>query len=580
MPSTVWSVSRSRTIVAIIALTAFLCSGARPGPLCKPIPGDDAWPVEQDWNRLNRTINGRLIATRPLPSVCHVPSFDNTSCSSLRSRWLQPEPYVTSPAEFMYPVLLNESCSPFSSPSTSCTLGNYASFSINVTSAKDVRASIAFARENNVRLVIRNTGHDLLGKSTGKGGLSLWMHHLDSVEIQSYESMHYTGPALKMGAGVIGANAISAAHEHGYRLITGTCPSIGIAGGYTMGGGHGMLSGKYGLSADNVLEWEVITANGRHLTATPTENSDLYFALSGGGGGTYGVVVSMTVRLYPEGPVAGGFLTFNASSAGADAFWEAVQLFHSVLPAIVDTGATATYVIANGVFRLLDVFAVDRTASQMTVLLAPFLAGLRDRAIPYIWLPRSADSYYDHYVSTFGPLPWGVLPVSQILTSRLIPRTAFAGRPDLVNAVFRNTVQNGEFYFGCFAVNASTPGGPTDPPRPLNAILPAWREALAHCMVLGNWNWTIPYQQMAERETVLVDQITPELVRLTPGSGTYLNEANSRQIGWEQEFYGENWKVLSKTKTKYDPEGLFYAPTAIGSEKWEHDPDGRICRTG
>ena len=82
-------------------------------------------------------------------------------------------------------------------------------------------------------------------------------------------------------------------------MLGGTCPTVGIAGGYTQGGGHSALSSLYGLSADNVLEWEVVTANGTQLTATSSSNQDLYWALSGGGGCTYGVVMSMTTKLYP-----------------------------------------------------------------------------------------------------------------------------------------------------------------------------------------------------------------------------------------------------------------------------------------
>lgn len=103
----------------------------------------------------------------------------------------------------------------------------------------------------------------------------------------SYNSSFYHGPALKAGAGVTGGQASQFAAAHGYRVVTGDSPTVGVAGGFTQGGGHSQLSGVYGLGADNVLEWEVVTAEGIHLVATPTKNSDLYWALSGGGGGTY-----------------------------------------------------------------------------------------------------------------------------------------------------------------------------------------------------------------------------------------------------------------------------------------------------
>ena len=103
------------------------------------------------------------------------------------------------------------------------------------------------------------------------------------------------------------------------RVITGTCPTVGIAGGYTSGGGHGVFTSRYGMAADNVLEWEVVTAAGQHLVATPTDPStrDLYWALSGGGAGTFAVVISMTTRVYPDGPMAGAGFGFNVESAGS-----------------------------------------------------------------------------------------------------------------------------------------------------------------------------------------------------------------------------------------------------------------------
>lgn len=102
------------------------------------------------------------------------------------------------------------------------------------------------------------------------------MHSLNSTEIISdYQSPAYSGPAIKLGAGVIGSQADTAASLAGYRVVAGLCATVGIAGGYSQGGGHSALSNIYGLAADNVLEWEVVTALGDHLVATRTQHSDL-----------------------------------------------------------------------------------------------------------------------------------------------------------------------------------------------------------------------------------------------------------------------------------------------------------------
>jgi FAD/FMN-containing dehydrogenase len=93
---------------------------------------------------------------------------------------------------------------------------------------------------------------------------------------EHYKSKHYSGPAMKIGAGVLAADAYAVGHKYGYRVVGGGCPSIGISGGYTQGGGHSLLSSTYGMSTDNVLEWEVVTAAWKYIVATPTQNKDLY----------------------------------------------------------------------------------------------------------------------------------------------------------------------------------------------------------------------------------------------------------------------------------------------------------------
>ncbi len=119
--------------------------------------------------------------------------------------------------------------------------------------------------------------HSYLGRSTGKGALGIWTHNLKAIQpLLNYSSPAYTGAAIKLGAGVQSSAALTAAHRLGYRVVSGTFPSVGLAGGYSLGGGHSMLSPLYGLGADNVLEWEVVTADGTHTVASPHRHADLY----------------------------------------------------------------------------------------------------------------------------------------------------------------------------------------------------------------------------------------------------------------------------------------------------------------
>lgn len=114
--------------------------------------------------------------------------------------------------------------------------------------------------------------------------------------------------------------------------------TVGCIGGYTQGGGHSPASRDFGLAADQVLEAQVVLANGSIVTANACQNSDLYFALRGGGGGSYGVVTSMTLKAYPSTPVVGQTLTIASLSTDTDALLEAITDVYEHYPTIMDGG--------------------------------------------------------------------------------------------------------------------------------------------------------------------------------------------------------------------------------------------------
>jgi len=232
------------------------------------------------------------------------------------------------------------------------------------------------------------------------------------------------------------------------------------------------------------------------------------------------------------------------------------------------------YQITQGTFAIVALTAPNMTKPQVGELLSPFLTGLDQQKVSYQYAPSYFDNYYDHFAANFGPLPFGPFPASELTSSRLIPRDTLKDQPAAVSKALRNTVKDGKFYTGCLALNANLKTNTHSD----NAVLPAWRDALTHCILVGPWDWTVPWTEMLAREDELTNDLMPALEAVTPGSGTYLNEANFQQPDWQQQFYGANYNRLLDIKNKHDPDSLLYAITAVGSDEWTQDADGRLCR--
>jgi len=357
--------------------------------------------------------------------------------------------------------------------------------------------------------------------------------------------------------------------------LGGTCPTVGLAGGYTSGGGHSLLNGAYGMAADAVLEWEVITADGKHLVATPSENSDLYWALTGGGPGTFAVVLSMTTKIFKDGPVGSGILMFNMTSDPAN-YWGAIEDLWAYMPTYVDSGPnTWDFALTPQGFQALAITVLDQNSTVVEKLLQPFFEILTTRGIKYSWTPTNSANYLAYFTSRFGPGVKGAGPATVQLASRLIPRNGVTNSTSnkMIVQAMKAFNDNKDWVLGCHALNVK------NIKHPDNAVLPQWREAVATCNIVSYWDWTKTPEYMHSRTELLVNTLIPALEKATPGAGTYLNEIDASWKGdWKKELYGINYNRLVNIKNKYDPDHVFYAPTAIGSDSWMTDASGRICR--
>ncbi|EKG16367.1 FAD linked oxidase [Macrophomina phaseolina MS6] len=538
------------------------------------MPGDKCWPGQHEWAQLNRTVGGKLISNVPLAHVCHDPTYDEDACNYLKEQWKWPVIHETSSSDIMSAYFRNASCDPFTPREQPCELGNYPVYSINVSSAADIAAGVKFAQQKNIRLVIKNTGHDFLGKSTGKGSLGLWTHNMNDIRVfKNYNSTLYTGPAVRMGAGVRGAEALPATHDAGLIVVGGSCPSVGLTGGFTQGGGHGALSSSFGMGADQVLEWEVVTADGRHTTATPTKNADLYWALSGGGPGAYAVVVSVTVRAYRDRRIGGAAMSFASTGVSNDTYWKGIHAWQSFIPKLVDAGATASYLISTEQFFLQPLTVPGASENATRSLIKPFTDALSRLNIPFSLNITSDPTWMDHYVRYLGPLPQGQWPVDRLMGGRLIPRQVSTNNTDALVGALRDMAENTSAYLGFIAVQSDAAKAVAP-----NSILPQWRTSVASALIQTQWNFTAPMADNRAQLAELNDVVIPKIEAVTPGAGAYLNEANFALASWKEDFYGVNYARLRHVKKTWDPRDLFYGPTMVGSDAWSVQGDGRLCR--
>ncbi|KAF2832355.1 FAD-binding domain-containing protein [Ophiobolus disseminans] len=537
---------------------------------CKTFPGDKNWPSTADWNNFNKTVGGRLVATVPLGTPCHGATFDSATCENLKSEWQYEKIHYESSSSVMAPFFANQSCDPFQPRERPCELGNYVRYAVDAFGPLDVQRTVAFAAAKNIRLVIRNTGHDYLGRSTGAGSLAVWTHHLkDITHIPTYTDSGYNGPAFKLGAGVQGFDIMAAARDKGLVVVGGECPTVGIAGGYTQGGGHSALSTNFGLSADNVLSWEVVTAGGKLVTADKKKNSDLYWALNGGGGGTFGVAVSMTVKAYKEARVGGASLSFFTTDNQQDVFYDAIQAFHEELPAMVDAGTMVVHYFTTSFFMISPLTAYNKSAKEVQTILAPFVARLDAKGVKYTVSYTEFASYYEHYNKNFGPLPVGNIQVGIAqYGTRLIPRSVVKN----IAPTWKAVIEKGVTWIGVGTSVKKAGSSAT------TSVHPAWRNAIVHATLTLPWDFNAPWSDAIATQNKMTNEIIPLVEAATPGSGSYVNEADFRQPNFQTTFWGANYNQLLNIKRKWDPSNLFYVTVGVGSEAWNIQADGRMCR--
>ncbi|KAF2273025.1 FAD-binding domain-containing protein [Westerdykella ornata] len=557
---------------------------------CRYTPSDGKWPSTKAWQNLAKQLSAENVLLKPTPQsvVCYPGTAENKAkCQDVTKNWSNSHVQTNDPIEVLSPVFQGLTCTPptiFNSGN--CTQGGYPTYVINTKTVLDIQLGINFARNNGLRLVVKNTGHDFTGKSAGAGALSLWTHGLRDLEfIKNYvDGSGYKGPAIKAGAGVQAFELYKFANEKGVVAVGGEGQTVGIMGGYIQGGGHSPLSSLFGMAADQVLSLEVVTPTGDFVTANATSEPDLFWALRGGGGGTFGVVTSVTIKAFKDMPVTAASWSLSSTTLGKDKFWAAVKAYMDLILSHVDAGTYSYYTLSpvgkDFSFAMQPFFAPNQTAQQVNSLLRPFFSTLTALNIPFSPKITEYKSFYPAWQAEFPLEPQGA--VSGAPGSRLFPRSNFAsetGRNITFNAI-KQMVETGHSILGFHMAPTLARGGNVD-----NAVNPAWRNAVMHAIALLNWPVPSSPSSILSSWNAFSKQTLQKWRDITPGSGAYLNEADRLEPNWQQSFWGSKYARLLEIKQAVDVKDVFWAANAVGSEGWVVETvdglpgeNGKLCR--
>ncbi|KAJ3051882.1 hypothetical protein HK097_007096 [Rhizophlyctis rosea] len=462
-------------------------------------------------------------------------------------------------------------CSPYTNRTDACPFGNVPNYVVNATTSETISKAVKFASKHNLRLVVKNTGHEFRGKSTARGALSVWVHHMknikldDGFKVEGCKNLRGV-TAVTAEAGVQWNELYKAVNTKGWAVVGGQDATVGAVGGYLQGGGHSALGPFKGLASDHVLEINVVTANGKHLTTNECQNSDLFWALRGGGGGTFGIVTSATLATFPSPPQVVGF--FNISATNNADFKRFIHGLIAEFPKLDNAGWAGYlyYTGNNNLFALLNL--ANGTMETAIPSLSFFTTYNHTNANTTVKIEPGifpVPTFYDYFNITFpdtahfknaagvtGPdnEPAPTEPTEDLKSySRLIPRKLFETDPArIADAFIKMKTPATTIIMHLVAGKGSAK---FDPDR--TAAHPAWRKTLLHVVVAAGKDGVPLF----------------DLVKDDPAA--YLNEADPGEDIWKQLFWGTHYGRLTKIKKKYDPEGLFVCKGCVGSDEWSAD---------
>ncbi len=433
---------------------------------------------------------------------------------------------------------------------------------VEVANADDVVTTIAFARAHGLSFALRNGRHSFAGFSANIG-LIVDVAGLSSVRVDR------THERATFGAGQTNLPLYTALWPARMTVPAGTCPTVGLTG-LSAAGGFGRLSRLYGLTCDNILDVTLVTAAGKLLNASASENADLFWALRGGGGGNFGAVVELTAQLHPvDMPFTE--IVYAFPLARATQVMTAFQEWVAELPdrghcwTELHTGAPNegaslvvefTFAGAQTRARALGaklIRAAGVQPSATSIATAPYLSTMRDSLCAGL---RPDECAYVG-VSPHGVLPRPAFYAKSDMIGKTWPAEAFAA---LVEAIARrqaDPVLTPRDFVGAVNIGKvafETAGGAI-------ARAPAAAAAFAHrdirYVVQYQSRWRPGSSAAVAEANIAWTQAMYDAVRPWLSGSAYQGYADPNLADWQQQYYGASLERLRAIKRKYDPDNVF-----------------------
>ncbi|MCX5770105.1 MAG: FAD-binding oxidoreductase [Candidatus Hydrogenedentes bacterium] len=407
---------------------------------------------------------------------------------------------------------------------------------VQCANAMDVVHAIGYARRNRLEISVRGGGHNIAGNALCEGGMVIDFSGMRAVRVDAANRRADVQPGATL------ADFDEAVQKHGLATPMGINSTTGVAG-LTLGGGFGWLTRKYGMTVDNLISADVVTANGDIVRASENENAELFWAIRGGGG-NFGVVTQFEFNLHPVGPeILAGLIIFPLNQAK-----QVLRQYRQFIESAPED--LSVWAVLRQAPPLP--FLPKETHGKGIVALAVFYAGDTSTGEKLITPLRAfGDAYgeqigaqpYVQWQKTFDPLLtpgarnyWKSHNFSELRDEELDIMIYFAERlPSPQCEVFLGLVAG--------AANRVAP----------NATAYAYRDAKFVLNVHGRWDEAAQDSTCITWARAFFEASTPYA-----SEGVYVNFMTEDESGRVAAAYGTNYARLVRIKRKYDPENVFH----------------------